>query len=114
MKKCTLCVDRIYNEELAEQDRKPACVLACPTTARLFGDFSDPHSEVSILSKERDGVALMESLDYKPVNRYLPARKKRFLDSYESTNEQFSSGSRIRSGDTVLDNFFSWLDNKLS
>jgi sulfite dehydrogenase (quinone) subunit SoeB len=26
MKKCTLCVDRIYNEELAEADRVPACV----------------------------------------------------------------------------------------
>ena len=28
MKKCTLCVDRIYNEHLPEEDRQPACVLA--------------------------------------------------------------------------------------
>src|SRR6056297_3481029 len=26
MKKCTLCVDRIYNEEIPEVDRVPACV----------------------------------------------------------------------------------------
>jgi sulfite dehydrogenase (quinone) subunit SoeB len=33
MKKCTLCVDRIYNEQLPEADRQPACVQACPTRA---------------------------------------------------------------------------------
>ena len=31
MKKCTLCVDRIYNENLPEEDREPACVRTCPT-----------------------------------------------------------------------------------
>jgi len=29
MKKCTLCVDRIYDQNLPEAQRKPACVLAC-------------------------------------------------------------------------------------
>ena len=42
MTKCTLCVDRIYDDKLAEADRKPACVKACPTGARLFGDVKDP------------------------------------------------------------------------
>ena len=46
MTKCTLCVDRIYDELLPPQDRKPACVKACPTGARLFGDVKDPDSEV--------------------------------------------------------------------
>ncbi len=41
MKKCTLCVDRIYNENIPEEDRVPACVAACPTGARHFGDFAD-------------------------------------------------------------------------
>jgi Fe-S-cluster-containing dehydrogenase component len=36
MKKCTLCVDRIYNENLPEEDRVPACVRACPAGARAF------------------------------------------------------------------------------
>ena len=34
MKKCTLCVDRIYDELLPPEERQPACVLACPTHAR--------------------------------------------------------------------------------
>ena len=42
MKKCTLCIDRIYNVNLAEEDRTPACVRACPTGARHFGDLADP------------------------------------------------------------------------
>ena len=46
MKKCTLCVDRIYDAQLPEADRQPACVLACPTHARHFGDFDDPQSKV--------------------------------------------------------------------
>ena len=45
MKKCTLCVDRIYNENLPEEDREPACVRTCPTGARHFGDFADPDSK---------------------------------------------------------------------
>ena len=47
MTKCTLCVDRIYDKALPEAERKPACVLACPTNARLFGDIHDPESVVS-------------------------------------------------------------------
>ena len=49
MKKCTLCVDRIYNETFAPEDRVPACVRACPTGARHFGDLGDPDSAVSQL-----------------------------------------------------------------
>ncbi|MBC7656238.1 MAG: 4Fe-4S dicluster domain-containing protein [Frankiaceae bacterium] len=76
MKKCTLCVDRIYNENLPEEDREPACVRTCPTGARHFGDLADPDSKVSRLSAERGGYALMPDLGTKPVNRYLPPRKK--------------------------------------
>ena len=77
MKKCTLCVDRIYNQNLAEEDRQPACVQACPTRARHFGDLGDPDSAVSRLVAERNGVALMPELGYAPVNRYLPPRPRR-------------------------------------
>jgi len=76
MKKCTLCVDRIYNENIPEEDRIPACVRTCPAGARHFGDFADPESEVSILSAARGGIALMPEQDTKPVNRYLPPRPK--------------------------------------
>ncbi len=74
MKKCTLCIDRIYNENLEEVDRVPACVATCPTNARHFGDLGDPNSAVSRLVAERGGVDLMPELGYKPVNKYLPPR----------------------------------------
>ena len=77
MKKCTLCVDRIYNENLSEAEREPACVQVCPTKARHFGDLGDPESKVSKLVAERGGVALLPELGYAPVNRYLPPRPRR-------------------------------------
>ncbi len=75
MTKCTLCVDRLYDEALPAAERKPACVLACPTNARLFGDIHDPASDVSKAIAERDGYALMPEWGTKPANRYLPRRK---------------------------------------
>ncbi|MCZ4282492.1 4Fe-4S dicluster domain-containing protein [Kiloniella laminariae] len=76
MKKCTLCVDRIYNENLPEASRVPACVSTCPVGARSFGDLNDPQSAVSQLVVDRGGFDLMAELDYKPVNKYLPPRPK--------------------------------------
>jgi Fe-S-cluster-containing dehydrogenase component len=75
MTKCTLCADRIYNEALPERDRKPACVLACPTSARLFGDIHDPESVVSKAIRERGGYQLMPEWDTRPSNHYLPRQK---------------------------------------
>ena len=75
MKKCTLCVDRIYDQTLPEAERKPACVLACPADARIFGDVHDPNSEVSVLIREQGGYALMPEWGTKPANHYLPRRK---------------------------------------
>jgi Fe-S-cluster-containing dehydrogenase component len=76
MKKCTLCVDRIYNENIPEIDREPACVRTCPANARHFGDFADPNSDVSKMTAARDGMELMPEQGTKPVNRYLPPRPK--------------------------------------
>jgi Fe-S-cluster-containing dehydrogenase component len=77
MKKCTLCIDRIYNENLPEEDRLPACVMACPTSARHFGDLGDPDSDVSRMVADRRGADLMPELGYRPVNKYLPPRPQR-------------------------------------
>ncbi|MEM7542308.1 MAG: 4Fe-4S dicluster domain-containing protein [Pseudomonadota bacterium] len=77
MKKCTLCVDRIYDERLPEEERKPACVLTCPTNSRLFGDFDDPQSEVSQVAAARDGQDLMPELGYAPTNQYLAPRSNK-------------------------------------
>ena len=81
MKKCTLCVDRIYNENLPEEDREPACVRTCPAGARHFGDLGDPDSDVSQLVAERGGIDLMPEQGTKPTNKYLPPRPKDTLDT---------------------------------
>lgn len=77
MKKCTLCIDRIYNENMDEVDRVPACVSTCPASARHFGDLGDPNSAVSKLVAERQGYDLMAEMGYKPTNKYLPPRPRR-------------------------------------
>jgi Fe-S-cluster-containing dehydrogenase component len=76
MKKCTLCIDRIYNENLPEEDQIPACVRTCPAGARHFGDFADPNSNVSKLTAERGGMDLMPEQGTRPTNKYLPPRPK--------------------------------------
>lgn len=77
MKKCTLCVDRIYDMTLTDEERRPACVRACPTGARLFGDIHDPDSEVSRAIRENGGYPLMPEWGTNPANHYLPRRKTR-------------------------------------
>lgn len=77
MKKCTLCIDRIYNENLDVEERVPACVATCPTSARHFGDLGDPNSDVSKLVRERGGYDLMPEMGYGPTNKYLPPRPRR-------------------------------------
>ena len=77
MKKCTLCIDRVTDNSLPESERKPACVLACPTSARIFGDVHDPESEASVAIRESGGYQLMPEWGSKPSNHYLPRRKTR-------------------------------------
>ena len=107
MKKCTLCVDRIYNINIPEEDRVPACVSACPASARHFGNFADPNSEVSILTAERGGFDLMPEQDCKPVNKYLPPRTR---DSYNSSPE----GTYVLEDAAPEGGFLGWVDKLLS
>ena len=110
MKKCTLCIDRIYNENLPEAEREPACVQVCPTRARHFGDLGDPESKVSKLVAERGGVALMPELGYAPVNRYLPPRPRR-----AGTGQAAPLESQPEALDTAaLPPVLRWLDRVLS
>jgi sulfite dehydrogenase (quinone) subunit SoeB len=101
MRKCTLCVDRIYDQALPEAERQPACVLACPTHARHFGDFDDPHSKVSILSLAREGEGMLPELGYKPVNRYLPPRAAPAIDT-SAVRALSMVGLKERLGNTKL------------
>jgi Fe-S-cluster-containing dehydrogenase component len=107
MKKCTLCIDRIYNDNIAENERLPACVMVCPTSARHFGDLGDPNSAVSEMVANRAGKDLMPELGYRPVNKYLPPRRQRSFTTAEATSEL----EPIPSGDNRL---LRWVDRLLS
>jgi sulfite dehydrogenase (quinone) subunit SoeB len=111
MKKCTLCIDRIYNQHLEAEDRQPACVRACPTGARHFGDLGDRDSAVSRLVGERGGYDLLPELGYRPVNKYLPLRQR---DGALPTAAAAGDLQPLGDGDgSLLDSFFAWVDRVL-
>ena len=79
--KCSFCYQRI-DRGLAlglkvgvDPEATPACVVACPTGARKFGDLNDPESEVSQLLAKHPSYRLREDLGTGPRVYYLPARE---------------------------------------
>jgi len=76
VEKCTFCFHRI--DQGIEEGKEigvevvPACVEACPSGARFFGDLSDPESAVSKLLASRDSFKLREDMSTKPKVSYLP------------------------------------------
>jgi Fe-S-cluster-containing dehydrogenase component len=117
MKKCTLCVDRIYNDNLPAEDREPACVRSCPANARHFGDLADPQSEVSVMVAARGGVDLMPEQGNRPVNKYLPPRPK--TSSCASSNQDEAPNlvklaQENTRGGGAQSGFLGWLDSALS
>ncbi|MEO1265567.1 MAG: 4Fe-4S dicluster domain-containing protein, partial [Pseudomonadota bacterium] len=114
MKKCTLCVDRIYNETFAPEDRVPACVKACPTGARHFGDIGDPSSDVSQLVAERGGFDLLGAFGYKPVNKYLPPRPKAHDNGAAAAEAAPAETISSTPPEARLEKFFAWADKVLS
>ena len=112
MKKCTLCIDRIYNENLPEEERVPACVATCPASARHFGDLGDPNSDVSRLVAERGGKELMPELEYRPVNRYLPPRPAKSAPG--CTGAEARLEPVVAPGADGAGRFLRWVDRVLS
>jgi Fe-S-cluster-containing dehydrogenase component len=64
VEKCTFCVQR--NRE----GRLPACVEACPTGARVFGNLLDPKSEIRFVLKHKKVFRLKEELGTDPKYWY--------------------------------------------
>lgn len=63
--KCTFCSERI------DKGLEPACVVTCPTNARIFGNLDDPKSNVSQIMKERLGIQLLAELGTDPSVFYI-------------------------------------------
>lgn len=60
MEKCTFCLHRTRNGRL------PACLEACPTGARVFGNLLDPKSEIRWVLENKRVFVLKEELGTKP------------------------------------------------
>lgn len=60
MEKCTFCIQRSRN------GKNPACVEACPTGARIFGNLLDPNSEIRWVLANKKVFRLKEDLGTEP------------------------------------------------
>ena len=60
MEKCTFCVQR------SRKGENPACVEACPTGARVFGNLLDPNSEIRQILATKKVFRLKEDLGTEP------------------------------------------------
>ncbi len=66
--KCTFCYHRV------KQGLEPACVEACPTFSRIFGDLDDPESEVSKLAVS--GIPVGSWHNTEPMVFYIPHARR--------------------------------------
>lgn len=60
MEKCTFCLHR------TRQGRLPACLEACPTGSRVFGNLLDPDSEIRWVLENKRVFVLKEELGTRP------------------------------------------------
>ncbi len=92
-RKCTFCAHRV------DEGLEPACVVACPTTARIFGDVEDPNSKISQYIAEqrqttgRDPFKLLPEAQTQPANVYLGTMATQEVSTLESAS--VSSARRV-------------------
>lgn len=60
MEKCTFCLQR------TRKGRLPACLEACPTGARVFGNLLDPDSDIRYVLENKTVFRLKEDLGTEP------------------------------------------------
>ena len=58
--KCTFCIQR------TRKGRQPACLEACPTGARVFGNLLDPNSDIRYVLENKQVFRLKEELGTEP------------------------------------------------
>jgi molybdopterin-containing oxidoreductase family iron-sulfur binding subunit len=124
MEKCSFCLQRIEqariaqkikardsdNIRLSEKDGtipRTACQQACPAEAILFGDISDPESQVSKAKKQERDYAVLEFLLTKPRTTYLAKVRnpnqempdyKRHSMPYTTEEFKRAGGASVESG----------------
>ncbi len=75
--KCNFCMERIdrgLKKGLTpgvDREATPACVIACPSKARVFGDLDDPNSEASQLIQEKRALLLHPEFGTDPQIHYI-------------------------------------------
>lgn len=87
VEKCHFCshrIDRGLENGLTpgvDNDATPACVVACPTGARVFGDLNDSESPIAIARAEAIvTLRLREELSTEPRVYYIPPNPKSDTD----------------------------------
>ncbi len=87
--KCSLCVHRVDSGD------KPACVKACPHSARFFGNLNDPSSDISkaLASARREGKSILtlpslryrdESINTEPKCFYIGMTEEELKGVYQN------------------------------
>jgi molybdopterin-containing oxidoreductase family iron-sulfur binding subunit len=88
MEKCTFCVQRIEQAKISQKVKagasgdvklkesegtipKTACQQACPAEAIVFGDLTDPESQVSRLKAQERDYSVLDNLFTRPRTTYL-------------------------------------------
>jgi molybdopterin-containing oxidoreductase family iron-sulfur binding subunit len=124
MEKCTYCVQRIEQAEIAQKVKagasdnvklkesegtipKTACQQACPAGAIAFGDLSDPNSTVSRLKRDPRNYALLGELLVKPRTTYLarirnPSRAMPDYHQWPFSFEEYEKhGGELRTAEKI-------------
>ena len=84
--KCSFCYNRIDRGMAVglvpgvDAGASPACVAACPTGARAFGNLNDPNSNVSRSLRKHPSYRLRENLGTGPRVYYLPATNESIVE----------------------------------
>ena len=98
-RKCTFCAQRV------DRGLEPACVVACPTTARIFGDLEDPTSKIStyVAQEEeqtrREPFKLLPECGTKPSTLYLGTMAEQAV---ECEGADAGSGSSMKNAAATI------------